>query len=59
MKIRLTLSGVMCNFSPWIGLSMKLTHCSVSEEKGVATVNNSISAKYVECTTGTPHAVLT
>jgi hypothetical protein len=59
MKIRLTLSGVMCNFSPWIGLNMKLTHCSVSEEKGVATVNNSISAKYVECTTGTPLVVLT
>jgi hypothetical protein len=59
MKIRLTLSGVMCKLFPGIGLNMKLTHCSVSEEKGVATVNNSISAKYVECTTRAPHAVLT
>jgi hypothetical protein len=59
MKTRLTLSGVMCKLSPGISLNMKLTHCSVSEEKGVATVNNSISAKYAECTTETPHAVLT
>ena len=32
---------------------MMLTHCSVSEEKGTAHANNSISAKYVECIIGT------